>query len=136
MTILLPPGMKGLNQALPKISFGFFHNIYFFYCTKESSPNFNTNINLLSANPRNGQTHSNNSSANCRRISWVCLTILWDYWVCLTIFVGLVLIGLNEFERINFYPPEMIIIPEMKKSIWFPDDFRGKKKLINLLKFA
>ena len=119
-----------------KISFGFFHNRYFFCCTKESSPNFNTNINLLSANPRNGQTHSNNSSANCRRISWVCLTILWDYWVCLTIFVGLALIGLNEFERINLYPPEMIIILEMKKSIWFPDDFRGIKKLINLLKFA
>ena len=27
----------------------------------------------------NGQTHSNNSSAICRRIVWVCLTILWDW---------------------------------------------------------
>ena len=27
--------------------------------------------------PQNGQTHSNNSSANCRRIVWVCLTVLW-----------------------------------------------------------
>ena len=25
---------------------------------------------------KNGQTHSNNSSANCRQIVWVCLTIL------------------------------------------------------------
>ena len=25
--------------------------------------------------PQNGQLHSNNSSANCRRIVWVCLTI-------------------------------------------------------------
>ena len=25
------------------------------------------------------QTHSNNSSANCRRIVWVCLTILWGW---------------------------------------------------------
>ena len=29
--------------------------------------------------PQNGQTHSNNSSANCRRIVWVCLTILWGW---------------------------------------------------------
>ena len=28
---------------------------------------------------QNGQTHSNNSLANCRRIVWVCLTILWDW---------------------------------------------------------
>ena len=38
-------------------------------------------INLfhpLNANSRIGQTHSNNSSWNCRRIVWVCLTILWD----------------------------------------------------------
>ena len=38
-----------------------------------------TTVNPLSANPQNGQTHSNNSSAKCRRILWVCLTI----WVCL-----------------------------------------------------
>ena len=36
-------------------------------------------INPLSANSQNGQTHSNNSSANCRRIVWVYLTILWDW---------------------------------------------------------
>ena len=28
---------------------------------------------------QNGQTHSNNSSAICRRIVWVCLAILWDW---------------------------------------------------------
>ena len=28
---------------------------------------------------QNSQTHSNNSSANCRRIVWVCLTILWHW---------------------------------------------------------
>ena len=28
---------------------------------------------------QNAQTHSNNSSANCRRIVWVCMTILWDW---------------------------------------------------------
>ena len=28
---------------------------------------------------QSGQTHSNNSSANWRRIVWVCLTILWDW---------------------------------------------------------
>ena len=33
--------------------------------------------NSLSTNPANGQTHLNNSSANCRRIVWVCWTILW-----------------------------------------------------------
>ena len=29
--------------------------------------------------PQNGQTHSNNSSANCRQIVWVCLAILWNW---------------------------------------------------------
>ena len=29
--------------------------------------------------PQNGQTHSNNSSANCQRIVWMCLTILWNW---------------------------------------------------------
>ena len=29
--------------------------------------------------PQNGQTHSDNSSAICRQIVWVCLTILWDF---------------------------------------------------------
>ena len=29
--------------------------------------------------PQNGQTHSNNSSAICRSIVWVCLTILWNW---------------------------------------------------------
>ena len=28
---------------------------------------------------QNGQTHSNNSSGNCRRIALVCFTILWDW---------------------------------------------------------
>ena len=35
-------------------------------------------VKSLSANPTNSQTHSNSSSANCRRIVWVGLTILWD----------------------------------------------------------
>ena len=34
---------------------------------------------ILRANPKNGQTHSNNSSAICRRIVLVCLTILWNW---------------------------------------------------------
>ena len=34
---------------------------------------------LIDLTPENGQTHSNNSSANCRRIVWVCLTILWGW---------------------------------------------------------
>ena len=33
-------------------------------------------LTLSAPNPQNGQTHSNNSSANCRRIFLVCLTIL------------------------------------------------------------
>ena len=36
-------------------------------------------VNPLSANPQNGQTHSNNSSEISRRIVWVCLTILWNW---------------------------------------------------------
>ena len=36
-------------------------------------------LNPLNANPTNGQTHSNNSSAVSRRIVWMCLTILWDW---------------------------------------------------------
>ena len=31
------------------------------------------------ANPKNGQTHSNNSSSIFRRIVLVCLTILWNW---------------------------------------------------------
>ena len=29
--------------------------------------------------PQNGQTHSNHSTANWRRIVWACLTILWGW---------------------------------------------------------
>ena len=29
--------------------------------------------------PQNGQTHSNNLSAICRRIVWVCMIILWNW---------------------------------------------------------
>ena len=36
-------------------------------------------VKPLSANLQKGQTHSNNSSANCWRIVWVCLTILWGW---------------------------------------------------------
>ena len=36
-------------------------------------------LTLWAPIPQNGQTHSNNSSAICRRIVWVCLTILWDW---------------------------------------------------------
>ena len=32
--------------------------------------NIDKPINPLSANPQNGQTHSNNSSANCLTIFW------------------------------------------------------------------
>ena len=36
-------------------------------------------LTLLVPISQNDQTHSNNSSAICRRIVWVCLTILWDW---------------------------------------------------------
>ena len=36
-------------------------------------------FNPLSANPKNGQTLSNNSSTICWRIVWMCLTILWNW---------------------------------------------------------
>ena len=36
-------------------------------------------LTLKAPIPKNGQTHSNNSSAICRRIVWVCLTILWNW---------------------------------------------------------
>ena len=36
-------------------------------------------LTLYAPISQNGQTHSNNSSANCRRIVWVFLTILWDW---------------------------------------------------------
>ena len=35
-------------------------------------------LTLWAPTPQNGQAHSNNSSASCRRIVWVCLTILWE----------------------------------------------------------
>ena len=38
-----------------------------------------THLTVQAPTPQNGQTHSNNSSANCRRIVWVCLTILWAW---------------------------------------------------------
>ena len=34
-------------------------------------------LTLYTPISKNGQTHANNSSANCWRIVWVCLTILW-----------------------------------------------------------
>ena len=36
-------------------------------------------LNIWVPISQNGQTHSNNSSADYRRIVWVCLTILWDW---------------------------------------------------------
>ena len=36
-------------------------------------------LTLQAPTPQNGQTHSSNSSANSRRIVWVCLTILWGW---------------------------------------------------------
>ena len=36
-------------------------------------------LTLYAPIPQNGQTHSNKSSPNCRRILWVCLTILWSW---------------------------------------------------------
>ena len=40
-------------------------------------------LKLLSANPQNGQTHSNNSSAICRQIVWVCL--MFDHFAKLAL---------------------------------------------------
>ena len=39
----------------------------------------NIELTLSAPIPQNCQTHSNNLSVNCRRIVWVCLTILWDW---------------------------------------------------------
>ena len=36
-------------------------------------------LTLHAPTPQNGRTHSTNSSANCRQIVWVCLTILWGW---------------------------------------------------------
>ena len=36
-------------------------------------------LTLKTQIPQNSQTDSNNSSANCQRIVWVCLTILWNW---------------------------------------------------------
>ena len=36
-------------------------------------------LTLQAPIPQNDLTHSNNSSANSRRIAWVRLTILWDW---------------------------------------------------------
>ena len=38
-------------------------------------PNLSRSLTLLAPTPQIGQTHSNNPSANCRQIVWVCLTI-------------------------------------------------------------
>ena len=38
-----------------------------------------SHLTLEAPIPQNGQTHTNNSSANYRRIVWVCLTILWNW---------------------------------------------------------
>ena len=39
---------------------------------------FNT-LTLQVPTPQNGQTHTNNSSAFCRQIVWVCLAIFWGW---------------------------------------------------------
>ena len=39
----------------------------------------NSILTLQAPTLQNGQTHSSNSSGNCRRIVWVCLTILWGW---------------------------------------------------------
>ena len=36
-------------------------------------------LNLKALISQNGRTHSNNSSAICRRNVWVCVPILWDW---------------------------------------------------------
>ena len=40
---------------------------------------FQLSFNPLNAKFTKWSTHSNNSSANWRRIVWVCLSILWDW---------------------------------------------------------
>ena len=47
-------------------------SISIFFCTELSK----TLLTLQALTPQNGQTHSNNLSAICRQIVWVCLTIL------------------------------------------------------------
>ena len=42
----------------------------------QSKPKY---LTLQASTPQNGQTHSNNSPANCQGIVWVCLTILWGW---------------------------------------------------------
>ena len=44
-----------------------------------NSLNSYNSLTLEAPISQNGQTYSTNSSANCRRIVWVRLTILWDW---------------------------------------------------------
>ena len=47
----------------------------------QSEKNFELSqtFNHLNSNPTKWSNTLNNSSANCRRIVWVCLTILWNW---------------------------------------------------------
>ena len=47
----------------------------FTYCSQNVS--FQVILTLYAPIPQNGHTHSNNSSAICQWIVWMCLTILW-----------------------------------------------------------
>ena len=49
------------------------------YLTKKSQKTSMIALTLQVPIPQNAQTHWNNSSIICRRIVWVCLTILWNW---------------------------------------------------------
>ena len=74
------------------LDFVFCHILCFFFCFLIATPTQNVKfhihqsymgiglpevINPKAPTPQNGQTHSSNSSADCRRIVSVYLTILW-----------------------------------------------------------
>ena len=62
-----------------KSFFWFYHSIFEFLDKKFAAESFESQQRAnkgMVAVPRNSQTYWNNSSANCRRIVWVCLTIL------------------------------------------------------------
>ena len=58
--------LEEANNKVMIISWSCFHGWWNIYI-----------LTLQAPIPQNGQTHSNNSSAICRQIVWVCLTILW-----------------------------------------------------------
>ena len=77
------PGHKSLFHFI-YFQFTNFHSIIYFPLIKalgliSLTKHCKVSLTLWAPISQNGQTQSNNSPKNCRRIVWVCLTILWDW---------------------------------------------------------